>query len=65
MWTYRTPEEWAAYHAGRVAETRRAMRGRHLRNSRIHPVRRWVGHRLVRLGVLVAADPTMRPARSL
>jgi len=65
MWTYRTPEEWNAYHEGRVAETRRETRGRRVRSSRVHPARRWIGRQLVRVGVLVAADPSLRPARSL
>jgi hypothetical protein len=65
MWTYPSPEELTAYHEARVAQTLREISGRRARASRIHPVRRWVGRRLVRLGVLVAADPTLRPARSL
>lgn len=65
MWTYRTPEEWTAYLDGRDAQPVRHARAMRVRSSRIHPVRRWVGHGLVRLGALVAADPTMRPARSL
>ena len=65
MWTYRTPEEWTAYLEGRAAQAVRDTRGMPVRSSRIHPVRRWLGHGLVRLGALVAADPAMRPARSL
>lgn len=64
MWTYRTPEEWTAYLEGRAAQAVRDTRAMRV-SSRIHPVRRWVGHRLVRLGALVASDPNLRPARSL
>lgn len=29
-----------------------------------HPVRRWIGRQLVRLGSRLANEPTMRPARA-
>ena len=29
-----------------------------------HPVRRWIGRGLVRLGAWIAAEPAMRPARA-
>ena len=28
------------------------------------PVRRWIGRRLVRIGVRLAGEPTMRPVRA-
>jgi len=47
-----------------VAQLRREIhRSGPARDSR--PVRRWVGRQLVRAGEKLAADPTMRPARSL
>ena len=33
-------------------------------NADRRPVRRWIGRRLVRLGIRLAADPTMRPVRA-
>jgi hypothetical protein len=29
-----------------------------------HPIRRWIGRGLVRLGAWIAAEPAMRPARA-
>jgi len=65
MWTYPTPEGLAAYHEDRVAQLRREIHGGRGRTRRVHPARRWVGRQLVRAGALVAADPSLRPARSL
>ena len=58
----------------RVAQMRRDIHGSHPRRDfrrraamagSEHPVRRWVGRQLVRAGERLAADPSLRPARSL
>jgi len=63
VWIHPTPRDLVAYHEARVAQLRREIHGRPASGRR--PVRRWVGHQLVRVGAQLAADPSLRPARSL
>jgi len=64
VWIHPTPADLVRDTEIRVAQLRREIHGRGpVRGER--PVRRWVGRQLVRAGEKLAADPTMRPARSL
>ena len=64
MLIHPTPQDLVRENEIRVAQLRREIhRSGPARDSR--PVRRWVGRQLVRAGEKLAADPTMRPARSL
>ena len=64
VWINPTPSELVRESEIRVAQLRREIHGRGpARDTR--PMRRWVGRQLVRAGEKLAADPTMRPARSL
>ncbi|MGH2455863.1 MAG: hypothetical protein ACRDHD_06360 [Candidatus Limnocylindria bacterium] len=64
MWIHPTPEDVTAFHEARVAQLRREIHGGGPASSR-RTVRRWVGRQLVRVGARLAADPSLRPARSL
>ena len=64
MWIHPTPQDLAEHHEARVAQLRREMEALQSHRSR-RPVRRWVGRLLVRLGRRLAAEPSLRPARSL
>ena len=48
----------------RVSQLRRELYPAHASVSR-RPLRRWVGRQMVRIGVRLAADPSLKPARSL
>lgn len=63
MWIHPTPEGLAEHHEIRVAQLRREIHGRKPAPER--PLRRWVGRQLVRVGTRLAADPSLRPVRSL
>ncbi len=57
------PQDLLSVNDARVAQLRREMEVlRAHRSSR--PVRRWLGRLLVRLGRRLAAEPSLRPARS-
>ena len=62
MWIHPTPQDLVEHHEARVAQLRRVIHGRRPASER--PVRRWVGRQLVRVGERLAADPSLRPARS-
>jgi hypothetical protein len=49
----------------RVAQLRDELYPMRASVSRRRPVRRWVGRQMVRIGVALAADPSLKPARSL
>jgi hypothetical protein len=59
-----TPEDLVEHHEIRVAQLRREIHGRRPASER-RVVRRWVGRQLVRAGEKLAADPSLRPVRSL
>ncbi|HET6379451.1 MAG TPA: hypothetical protein VFH63_00240 [candidate division Zixibacteria bacterium] len=68
MWIHPTPEGLTEHHEERVAHLRLVIHG--VPGQRPHvvrrrPVRRWVGRQLVRVGERLAADPSLRPVRSL
>ena len=65
MWSYPNPADLSASNEARVAQLLREIDGRRAKAPRIHPVRRWIGRQLVRVGAQIAADPSLRPARSL
>jgi len=64
VWIHPTPEGLAEHHEIRVAQLRCEIHGRRPVSGR-RIVRRWVGRQLVRVGAQLAADPSLRPARSL
>jgi hypothetical protein len=47
----------------RVSQLRRELYPEHASVQR-RPLRRWVGRQMVRIGVRLAADPSLKPARS-
>jgi hypothetical protein len=47
-----------------VAQLRREIHARGPQAESERPLRRWVGRQLVRAGERLAADPSLRPARS-
>jgi len=63
VWIHPTPEDLVEHNEIRVAQLRREIHGRSASGRR--PVRRWVGRQLMRVGAQLAADPSLRPARSL
>ncbi|HSM38904.1 MAG TPA: hypothetical protein VK838_06175 [Candidatus Limnocylindrales bacterium] len=64
VWIHPTPSDLVDSHEIRVAQLRREIHGRRpARDER--PLRRWVGRQLVRAGEKLAADPSLRPVRSL
>jgi hypothetical protein len=65
VWIHPTPQDFVRENEIRVAQLRREIHARGERSRDGRPVRRWVGRQLVRAGEKLAADPTMRPARSL
>ena len=65
MWIHPTPKEVVAYHEELVAQLRRDIHGWSAPRPERRHVRRWVGRQLVRVGTRLAADPSMRPVRSL
>jgi hypothetical protein len=65
VWIHPTPKDVVAYHESRVAQLRREIRGARRARPDRRPVRRWVGRQLVRVGTRLAADPSLRPVRSL
>lgn len=64
MWIHPTPQDLADHHEDRVAQLRREIHSRGGTAESERPVRRWVGRQLVRAGERLAADPSLRPARS-
>ena len=64
MWIHPTPQDLVGHHEARVAQLRREIHGRGPVPASERPVRRWVGRQLVRVGERLAADPSLRPARS-
>jgi len=65
MWIHPSPSDLPAYHEALVAHLRHEIHRGHGTVSEPSGVRRWVGRQLVRVGMRLAADPTMRPVRSL
>jgi hypothetical protein len=66
VWIHPTPEDVVRHHEIRVAQLRREIHGRRSRKAASErPLRRWVGRQLVRVGTRLAADPSLRPVRSL
>ena len=65
MWIHPTPKEVVAYHEELVEQLHREIHGSGAPRSERRAVRRWVGRRLVHIGTRLAADPSMRPVRSL
>jgi hypothetical protein len=60
-----TPQDLVGHHEDRVAQLRREIHGRGAaKPASERPLRRWVGRQLVRAGERLAADPSLRPARS-
>ena len=64
MWIHPTPQDLADHHEDRVAQLRREIHARGRTTTSERPLRRWVGRQLVRAGERLAADPSLRPARS-
>ena len=64
MWIHPTPQDLVEHHEDRVAQLRREIHARGNAAESERPVRRWVGRQLVRAGERLAADPSLRPARS-
>jgi hypothetical protein len=60
-----TPRDLTRVHEDRVRRLRREIHASRAHRSASRPVRRWVGRQLVRVGKRLAADPSMRPVRSL
>ena len=60
-----SPQDLVRENEKRVARMRRELYPARASVSRRRPVRRWVGRQMVRIGVRLAADPSLRPARSL
>ena len=65
MWMHPSPRDLPAYHEALVAQLRTEIHRDRGPVAERRPVRRWVGRQLVRVGTRLAADPTMRPVRSL
>jgi hypothetical protein len=64
MMTMHSPTARRSVHADRLARLRFDLEAGRRRPSR-RPVRRWVGHQLVRFGARLAGDPVRwRPVRS-
>jgi len=59
------PQDLASVNDARVAQLRNEIRALRIHRSNRRPVRRWVGRQLVRMGQRLAAEPSLRPARSL
>jgi hypothetical protein len=64
VWIHPTQDVVARYES-RVAQLRREIHGPRHARPEPRPVRRWVGRQLVRVGHRLAADPSLRPVRSL
>jgi hypothetical protein len=64
VWIHPTPQDLADHHEDRVTQLRREIHAPGRRPASERPVRRWVGRQLVRAGERLAADPSLRPARS-
>ena len=60
-----TPRDLVVAHEDRVRRLRREIHASRAHRSGVRPVRRWVGRQLVRVGARLAADPSLRPVRSL
>ena len=65
MWIHPTPKNVVAYHEELVAQLHHQIHGSSAPRPERRQVRRWVGRQLVRVGTRLAADPSMRPVRSL
>ena len=65
MWMHPSPRDLPAYHEALVAQLRTEIHRERGPVADRRGVRRWVGRQLVRVGTRLAADPTMRPVRSL
>ena len=59
-----SPQDLVRDNDKRVSQLRRELYPEHALVSR-RPLRRWVGRQMVRLGARLAADPSLKPARSL
>ncbi len=59
-----SPNDMVRANEERVTQLRRAFHPAHASVLR-RPLRRWVGRQMVRIGVHLAADPSLKPARSL
>jgi hypothetical protein len=64
VWIHPTPQDLVRHHEVRVAQLRREIHSCAPQATSERPVRRWVGRQLVRAGERLAADPSLRPARS-
>ncbi len=59
-----TSREMRRAYEDRVREMRRQIHSSRAHRAQERRMRRWVGRQLVRVGTRLAADPTLRPARS-
>ncbi|HET7685893.1 MAG TPA: hypothetical protein VFM19_05795 [Candidatus Limnocylindria bacterium] len=59
------PQDLPSVNDARVAQWRHEREALRAYRSDRRPVRRWLGRLLVRLGLHLAAEPSLRPARSL
>ena len=50
-------------HEEQAAQLRDQIHSAHRRPAR-RPVRRWIGHQLMRVGARLASEPTLKPIRS-
>jgi hypothetical protein len=64
VWIHPTPQDVVEHHEVRVAQLRHEIHRSGSMPSERRAMRRWVGRQLVRAGERLAADPTLRPARS-
>jgi hypothetical protein len=65
VWIHPTPKEVVAYHEELVEQLHHEIHGKGAPRPERRPLRRWVGRQLVQIGTRLAADPSMRPVRSL
>ena len=59
------PQDLVSVNDARVAQLRNEIRALRIHRSNRRLMRRWVGRQLVRMGQRLAAEPSLRPARSL
>ena len=50
-------------HEEQAAQLRGQIHSAHRRPAR-RPMRRWIGHQLMRVGARLASEPTLKPIRS-
>ena len=65
MWIHPTPKDVLAYHEELVVQLHNEIHGPRGARPERRSVRHWVGRQLVRVGTKLAADPSLRPVRSL